>query len=507
MLFRINFREDMSKQKYNILIIMSDEQRFDTLSCYGNPIVKTPYIDSLAAEGVRFTDCNTSYPLCCPARVSLFTGLRPDNHGVLANWRPMKPEHAHGNFIRQFRRMGYTATYTGKWHITGSTPEKFGFNFYNAIPAIIDGRDRGRAIPEYREYLKEKGYSTDNIDLENQIPEERKQLGIPGKAPCGRSRYKKEDYLEPWLTRQWKTAMDNITSQFFSVCPFVAPHFPMILPVPYDTYYLPEDVILPDNFFRGMETKPESIYREHFYQQCRDLPICEWKRLIAHYWGFCKMIDDQVGEILDYLRNRDLYDNTIICYLTDHGDMMGSHGLLEKGWPMQYEEINKIPFIMKIPNQQKPLVNDAMISIMDILPIIAETTGTPLDIKGTDAVPIGKRSYIISEAFDLDSKKSAKVGGIPKYLENFEEGEDSSVISIKNKQHKYIYHSDDIDELYDLTADSQENNNIICNANNENIVKLMKTELLNEIKNNKILYNLLARNIFTVNTGKNKKAV
>jgi len=481
---------------------MSDEQRFDTLSCCGSPVLKTPNIDSLAANGVRFTNCNTSYPLCCPSRVSLFTALRPDNHGVLANWRPMKPEYAAGNLIRQFKNMGYTTEYTGKWHITGTTPAEFGFDFYNAIPAVINGCDRGRTIPEYREYLKEKGYSLDNIDLENLTQQERQLLKTPGRAPCGTSRYKLEDYLEPWITGQWKAAMDKISGPFFSVCSFVAPHFPMVLPAPYDTMYKPVDVILPDNFFKGIDGKPGSVYKEHFYTHCKDLSPAEWKRLIAHYWGFCKLIDDQAGEIIQYLKQRNLYDNTVVCFISDHGDMMGSHGLLEKGCPMQYEEINRIPFVLRIPDLNESIVNDAMISITDVLPLIAQAADVSLDTTGTDAVPIGQRQYIVSQSFDLDIKKGPIPGGIPKYIEDIadfkkiKDGEDRAVISVKDKKFKYILHSDDTDEFYDLTADPGENINLAgdsshCPASHiENINKYRKA-LLDEVKNNPVFFGYL----------------
>jgi len=442
------------KQKQNILIIMSDEQRLDTLSCYGNRKPGTPYIDSLAENGIRFTDCNTTYPLCCPARVSLFTGLEPDNHGVLMNWKPMKQEHSHGNFIRQFKDMGYVTTYTGKWHLPGSSPPKFGFDFFNAIPAIIEGKDRGRFIPEYHEYIKEKGYSLD-IDLENLTVDDSKLLRIPGKAPCGTSRYKLDDYLEPWLTRRWKAAIENVTEPFFSVCSFVAPHFPMILPKPYDTMFSPEDVVLPENFFTGIEGKPESIYKKHFYLQNKDLPVYEWKRLIAHYWGFCKLIDDQVGEMIDFLKKKGVYDNTVICFTTDHGDMMGSHGLIEKGYPMMYEETNKIPLVIRVPDQKTPVINDEMISITDILPILADFAGQSLNINGTDALTPGKRSFIVSKSCQ----------------------DEHSAVSIKDKKHKYIFHSNDIDEFYNLSADPMENNNLIDKFEDSDILRHYKEAL------------------------------
>jgi len=255
--------------------------------------------------------------------------------------------------------------------------------------------------------------------------------------------------------------------------------------------YSPEDVILPDNFLTGIENKPELLYKTHYYTQGVDLPVGEWKRLIAYYWGFCTLIDDQVGEIINYLKEKNLYDNTVICFTTDHGDMMGSHGLVEKGYPMQYEEINKIPLVIRVPGRDGQEITNDMVSMTDILPIVSELAGAPLDISGTDAVPPGKREYLISESFLLDSVKGVKRGGIPKYAEDLTKGEDRVAIAVKDKEFKYVLHTGDIDELYDLTEDPGENINLAGDGNRGDIISHYKKIITEEIKNNPVFYDYM----------------
>jgi len=482
----------------NILIILSDEQRLDTLGCYGNPKLSTPNIDSLAAGGMRFTNCNTTFPLCCPARASLFTGLRPDQHGVMENWRPIIPAQANGHLVRQFLNNGYDTAYVGKWHIPGTTPANMGFNNYDAIPAIVNGKDRGRTILEYREYLQEKGYSIDDIDLENLTPEEAAQLEIPGKAPVATSRYKKEDYFDFWLLERWKRQTDKLTRPFFSVCSYVAPHFPMVLPKPYDTMYAPEDVIFPDNFRIGLEGKPDILFTKHYYQEPLELPEYEWRRMIAYYWGFCAMMDDIVGEMIAYLKQRGMYDDTVICYSTDHGDMMGSHGLWEKGFPMLYEETNRIPLVIGVPGVDAPVVANGLMSVTDILPTLAELAGCPLDTTGLDihsfADTTKSREYHIAEAFELGGgyRKTNRPGGIPITAQDLRHENDLAAISIKTERYKYIFHTQDRDELYDLLKDPGENINLSNNVAMAETRDMLRKALLAAISDNPPFYDFIA---------------
>src|SRR5699024_10564987 len=112
----------------NILFIMTDEQSWDTLGVHGNTAAKTPNLDRLAEKSMSFRHCYTPYPVCCPSRASMWTGCLPHSHHVIDNWRHINPEMTDGGLVRPFSDTGYHTVYCGKWHVPGTTPERFGFD-------------------------------------------------------------------------------------------------------------------------------------------------------------------------------------------------------------------------------------------------------------------------------------------------------------------------------------------------------------------------------------------
>lgn len=155
-----------STDRPNVLVIMSDEQSYDTMGCTGNVAARTPHLDTLAERGRIFDRMYTPFPLCCPSRTSLMTGLMPRHHHVLGNWRGLRPDLADQGLGRWFADAGYHTFYVGKWHVPGSAPARMGFADQAAIPAVLDGKDRGRYISEYRDYATAQGYDLlpDNIE-------------------------------------------------------------------------------------------------------------------------------------------------------------------------------------------------------------------------------------------------------------------------------------------------------------------------------------------------------
>jgi len=454
----------------NILIILSDEQRYDTLGCTGNSVARTPNLDGLAERGTVFDYCYTPFPLCCPARASLWTSRMPHNHHVVGNWFAVRPEYRNDGLICDFAQAGYHTIYSGKWHMPGTKPERIGFADWSAIPAVVNGRDRGRYIEDYRRYLAVNGYELIPGSMENLTPQDKEHLHRAGKAPCGRSAVRLEHYLEPWQTRQF---LGNLRRRpkdrpFFAVTSYSAPHFPMIVPAPYDRLIDPEAIELPENFCESLEGKPEEIRTCHYHTDYQDLDEGEWRRLIAHYYGFCSLVDAQVGTILKYLRDENVLANTIVVCATDHGDMMGSHGLNQKGHPMHYEETNRVPLIVTHPELRGGVRVGSLVSLMDVLPTLADLTGVSLNgevegfsLAGLMEGRIGRRvrDSVLSETFLVNGKP----GGNGEYFDprRFAEERDVVNLSIRTEKEKYVFHYDDSDELYDMESDPGEMRNLI----------------------------------------------
>lgn len=475
----------------NILILMSDEQRWDTLGFAGNAAARTPHLDRLAEEGTVFDACYTAYPLCCPARASLWTGLMPHNHHVFGNWRAIRPELRDGGAVESFARAGYHTIYAGKWHVPGTTPARLGFADTTAIPAVLQGKDRGRYIAEYRAYATARGYDLVPGHIENLTPRDLAALREPGRAPCGMAEIPLEHFLETWQTTQFLRALDRRPADrpFFAVCSYNAPHFPMIVPAPYDRLIPPETVPLWPNFGTGLDGKPDEVRQSHYRTAVAGLDEGEWRRLIAHYLGLCALIDAQVGRVLDHLRAMGALENTIVVFTSDHGDMMGSHRLNEKGHVLHYEETLRVPLVIAHPDLQGGRRVEHFVSLIDFLPSLAAMAGVALDgardgasfaaaMTDPGAAPI--REYVTAESFLFGGES----GGAGEYTvpEMFDGDRDSVNLSIRTRTHRYIFRWCDRDELYDLSADPGEDRNIRDTPGADTAVAPLRRVLADEVR-------------------------
>ncbi|MBB6730861.1 sulfatase-like hydrolase/transferase [Cohnella zeiphila] len=471
------------------MIVMSDEQSWDTLRCHGNPAAVTPRLDELAADGISMDRCYTPYPLCCPARASLWSGRMPHDHHVMGNWRHVRAEVRDAGLVRPFKSAGYHTIYAGKWHVPGTSPERFGFADLSAIPAVPNGIDRGRLIEPYREYAAAQGYELLPGHIENLTAADAALLKQPGKAPCGRAEIALEHYLEVWQTREFVDALDRRPEDqpFFAVCSFNAPHFPMIVPEPFDRLIAPEDVVLPPNFLQGVEGKPAEVLESKYYKHLEHLDESEWRRFIAHYLGFCALVDSQVGAIVDYLKRSGLYNNTIVVFVSDHGDMMGAHGLVEKGFDLHYEEALRVPLVLAGAGA-KGRSSDALVQLHDLIPTLAELADVPLRTEGEGrsfaAVVRGAafrhRDFVTAETFKWNGEENGKGEYTP--LSSFDPQTDSVNLSIRTDSLKYIFRYRDIEELYDMTLDPYENVNLASAPGRAEDLKKMRSLLLNELR-------------------------
>ncbi|MGA8114827.1 MAG: sulfatase-like hydrolase/transferase [Actinocatenispora sp.] len=457
-------------RKPNVLVVMSDEQSWDTMGCTGNPAARTPALDDLCAESTSFDRAYTPFPLCCPSRASLWTGRMPRHHGVLGNWRPVVPELRTAGLAADFRRAGYHTLYTGKWHVPGTTPQAMGWADTAAIPAVINGQDRGRYIPDYREYATGAGYEFDPHHIENLT--EADLAGTSNGRRYTTSSVRLEHYLEPWQTGQFLQALDRSPDDrpWLAACSFNAPHFPLIVPAPYDTLVDRSAVRLPASLATGSATRPREVRESRYATDFAHLTEADWVECTAHYLGLCALVDAQLATIVEHLRRRGEWDNTIVVFTSDHGDLMGAHGLMEKGHLLHYEEDLRVPLFVRHPDIPAARVRN-LVSMCDIAGSVAELAGVERELPddgrsftgmlGRGDAP-ATREYVTAET--ALAAGHAGGHGDPFFAGDWEFPRDSLNLSVRTPDTRYVFRSHDEDELYDLTLDPHEQVNRAADA-------------------------------------------
>ena len=445
----------------NVLVIMSDEQSYATMGCTGNRAAVTPALDLLAERGRSFDRMYTPFPLCCPSRTSLMTGQSPRHHHVLGNWRGLRPELADRGLGRWFGQAGYHTFYVGKWHVPGTDPVRMGFADRAAIPAVIDGKDRGRYIPEYREYASELGYQLVPGNIENLTAGDLEALRSPG-SHRSTSIIGAEHYLESWQTDRFTEVLERAPEDrpWFGFCSYNAPHFPFAVPKPYDQLIDRSKITLPASWAAGFGDLPAEVRESHFTRDFTDLDEPGWIDVIGHYYGMISLIDDQVGRVVEMLRARGELENTIIVFTSDHGDMMGAHRLMQKGHLLPYEESVHIPLIISHPDGWTGR-DGGLHTMPDLTATLLELAGLglPAGIDGRSFAGGQARDFVSTESI-LWNRDSETAHGEHRDPAAFRAGPDTINLSITDHDYRYIFRSDDIDELFDRRSDPGEISNL-----------------------------------------------
>ena len=430
-------------KKLNILFIFTDQQRADHLSCYNNNnILKTPHIDSIAREGIKFSNFYCTNPICMPNRSTIFTGQFPSVHGVTTNGRNL-PQSTK-TFVDILLDSGsfHTASF-GKIHLNyfGATSgiynnpiesqeyahprlypklEKNSPYFGLEELKIISGHATFCGHPDYINWVKSKIKQDESLAkplrirssdpdsmiqtklnicfdtsnplvklqvLEHKIPEELYSTTFVKETTI--------DFLKRFS--EGKYSKPN----FFTFCSFPDPHHSFSPPGKYFNMYKPEDITLPRTFNDTHENSSQ-FNQKHFNETLdtegtvknifpipKNLTEEEAKTVIAKSFGMEKMIDDAIGEILNALEDFGLSDNTVVIFTTDHGDLGGDHRFFFKG-PFLYQGLIRIPFLIKVPNGLKGQISESLVSSIDIPETILELEGfsIPNSMQGKSMIPI-----------------------------------------------------------------------------------------------------------------------
>ncbi|HWS00857.1 MAG TPA: sulfatase-like hydrolase/transferase [Prolixibacteraceae bacterium] len=482
-------------KKPNLLFIMTDQQRFDALSLAGNKILSTPNLDRLARQGAWFRNAYTQCAVCAPTRASILTGSTVENHQILTNEISTSGKEtgrmSMPTYDELLSRNGYRCEYYGKWH----SPEFHTEVYQNPELKAINGKSvfaPGGLTALYMDYLNIK------FPKESLQPGElydtftaRPYLMNPLDKRYGMTEEEvlklNKKYTQPDLhgvlvtpaehsftafqARQTIGAIERNKNTTFSItCSFHFPHAPMLPVKPYSEMYPVKDMPVPASIADPMMNSP---YRS----QNGRLEHSEYadpekiKFMIADYYGLVKEIDDWVGKILEKLAELGLEENTLVIFTSDHGDMLGAHGMREKN--VFYEESAHIPLMIRFPGRIKPATTvDGYVSNIDLFATINDYLNIPEYpsdgqslrglIEGTD---LAHGQYVVTEWLYNEDRT-------PAYM------------ILKDGWKMFIPYSEEskvINVLYNLKDDPHEMNNLLGNNPDKEKYNAKAEELRNDL--------------------------
>ena len=457
-------------ERPNIVILISDSQRWDAVGLNSLTACRTPTFDRVAGEGVYFNHLRCASPICSPARASLFTGFEPHQAGMphLPSATPSSAETSETaemvitkpTFVARLRAADYRCYLAGKWHL-GRDNVADSFDFFAGHDEY--GND-------YAAWCKEQGLPEGrlfNRPGQNPFRSHRPPgMSLPTTAisdmPPGTD-------WDAWTVRLALDFLDEIdySRPFLLVGCTRGPHQPLVVTPEYYDLYDESQISEPENFRPG-PGEPEFIEGSYFRQLWRDwgTDFSAWRKSIAVYWGLVTYIDSLFGQIVEQLDQRGVLEKTLLIVTSDHGEMLGQHGLLHKECP--YEENLRVPLAMRLPGVIKQGVTVSMdISQIDFAPTILAAAGLSPDPgwEGENLLSYVNGEKLIPAARDCFSQYNL--------------GPDWDFHKVRNwrlivrRPWKYIYHQSYGAELYNLEQDPREMNNLA----GEQEVREVETEL------------------------------
>jgi arylsulfatase A-like enzyme len=440
----------LADQRPNIIFIITDQQRYDTIRALGFPYMDTPNLDRLAEEGTAFERCFVTAASCAPARASLFTGYYPHTTGILKNadlWRH--------SWIELLQKSGYRTVNIGKMH---SYPYQTPLGFDERY--VVENKDRYLEeryyFDEWDKGLRARGLVKQQRELYRQRPDYRQRLGaFEWELPDDTQ----SDVFVGQMAQWWIESYPR-TEPLFLEIGFPGPH-PPYDPIPrYAEPYLKQDLPLLEVSDEELAAQPPPFLamREHNEQVDHDSvvhllhPTREQRhRQRAYYLANVTMIDEQVGQILAALEAKGYLDNSVVIFTSDHGDCLGDHGHSQK-WTM-YDAVTRVPLLIRSPRRFGGGRRVAgLCQQMDLGPMILELAGvaTPPSVEAVSVLPAltsddwTGRDYVFAE--------QARDGILQKT---------EFMTMVRNRDWKLVHFLDEpFGQLFDLASDPSEITNL-----------------------------------------------
>ena len=417
-------------KKPNIVYILTDQWRSTALGYAGNLDVKTPNLDAFAKESVNFTNAVSVTPVCTPHRAALLTGKFPTSTGMILNDIYLPSEEI--TMAEIFKEEGYNTAYWGKWHLDGHGRSTY-------IPKERrQGFDYWKALECSHNYVKMPYYDNDNPELKH----------WQGYSPFAITK-DANVYLE-------KHANDK--NPFLAVIALATPHYPHhSAPKKYKDMYPPEKLTLNPNV------------TEKFKEKSR--------KELQGYYAHATATDEAIGNVLKKLKELNLMENTIIVFSSDHGEMMGAHGVKPFVKQMAYRESSGVPFLIYQPknDKNKGKTVNAPITTPDILPTLLDLAAIkiPAFIEGENIADLVRNP-------NSNADRAALMMNVIPFASNFK---DSEYRAIKTKQYTFIKQLNEENLLFDDVKDPYQMNNLYNNSDFRNVQKDLEAKLNTSLAN------------------------
>lgn len=468
----------MSQQRPNILLITSDQQRWNTLGCL-NSEIKTPNLDRLAEQGTLFNRAYVPNPTCTPTRASIITGMYPSQHGAYSlGTKLMEDVHTVGE---DFSDAGYQTALVGKAHFQ-PLRERDGYTSLESYPIMQD-------LDFWRDF-NGPFYGFEHVELaRNHVDEAHvgqhyaiwmEENGLDNwrdyfRPPTGNNRSQRHKWLIPeefhydrWIAERSNALMSEYAENeepFFLWASFFDPHPAYLVPEPWDTMYDPAELTVPEaapgehdrnppHFQMTQQRKPDfSPWREsgqgihgmrsHLFDKEA------MAKNIAVYYAMTTLMDKYIGVILDKLEALGLAENTLVLFTSDHGHFYGQHGLIAKG-PFHYEDLIKVPYIVRMPGRTPAgRRSESLQTLVDLAPSFLSVCGIE---------PPGTMTGVDQSAVWFGEADSARDHVV---VENRHEPTTIHVKTYVDARYKLtVYYQQTYGELFDLEADPGETNNL-----------------------------------------------
>lgn len=432
----------------NLIFIISDQHNRNMMGCYGSSVVRTPNLDSLAKNGVKFNNAYCNFPICMPSRASMTTGEYAHKNNYWDNACPYAGDVK--GFGHRLMENGHNVTTVGKLHYKNDDPYT-GFPDQRLPLNAVDGIGDIRSCIRTEELV--------SYALGSTIKD----------AHWGDSSYQRFDKAcAKEAVNFLKNEAKNFKKPWMLYVGIANPHFPLIADEKYKELYPLDKVIMPKQYVkseRPMHKAIEFTRKQMGIEEELDEDLI--KKALAVYYGMCSFMDERVGEIINILKEIGFEKNTRIIYTSDHGEMAGEHGLWHKY--QMYEESVAVPLIISGPDIPKGKVIKNNVSLIDIYPTILDGIGINLSktekkFPGISLLPIAKGELNVNRI--VFSEYQAELSTTGSFM-------------IRNDRYKYVYFAEGYPcQLFDLKNDPYELNDLSDKKEYQFIIEKLHKELL-----------------------------